>query len=112
VSRLLIVTRPALADGFRLAGVEAHAAASADAAQKLIGGWIEAGESGLLAVDEALLAGLTPTFRRRLAAAGQLPCLALPAGQAAGQDGGIRQQMEELIRRTVGYHITFRGEAP
>jgi V/A-type H+-transporting ATPase subunit F len=112
VSRLLIVTRPSLADGFRLAGVEAYAAASAVAAQKLIAGWIEAGESGLLAVDTELLEGLPPAFRRRLDAAVQLPYVALPVGQAPGQEGAVRQQMAEWIRRTVGYHITFRGEQP
>lgn len=109
MSRLLIVTHPALLPGFHLAGVEAYGAASSEAAQKLIAGWIEAGETGLLGVDETLLAGFTPAFRRRLDASARLPCLAIPAGQAAGEAGILRQQMAELIRRTVGFHITFRG---
>ncbi|MCC6189779.1 MAG: V-type ATP synthase subunit F [Anaerolineales bacterium] len=108
MSRLLIVTQPALLPGFHLAGVEAYGAASSEAAQRLIAGWIEAGQAGLLGVDETLLAGFTPAFRRRLEAAAQLPCLAIPAGQA-GQAGRLRQEMAELIRRTVGFHITFRG---
>jgi V/A-type H+-transporting ATPase subunit F len=112
MSRLLIVTRPSLASGFRLAGVEAYAAASAAAAQQLIAGWIEAGESGLLAVDDEVLAGLPPVLRRRLDAAVHLPYVALPSSQAPGQESAVRQQMAELIRRTVGYHITFRGEQP
>jgi V/A-type H+-transporting ATPase subunit F len=112
MSRLLVVTHPTLIDGYHLAGVEAYGASSTEAAQKLIAGWIEAGESGLLAVDEALLAGFTPAFRRRLGAAPHLPCVALPAsGETAGASA-MRQEITELIRRTVGFHITFRGEQP
>lgn len=110
MSRLLIVTRPALVSGFHLAGVEAYGAGSVDAAQKLVAGWLETGESGLVAVDEKLFAGFTPAFRRRLEAAPHLPCVALPAGDETGQAGAIRQETAELIRRTVGFHITFPGE--
>jgi vacuolar-type H+-ATPase subunit F/Vma7 len=110
MSRLLIVTRPALVSGFHLAGVEAYGAGTVETAQKLVTGWLEIGESGLLAVDEKLLAEFTPAFRRRLEAAPYLPCVALPAGDEAGREGAIWHETAELIRRTVGFQITFPGE--
>jgi len=110
MSRLLVVTRPSLVTGFHLAGVEAFPADDAEAAQRLIGEWLDTNEAGLLAVDDGLLAGFDPAFRRRLEAADQLPHLAIPGGEPLGPAGSRRRQIAELIRRAIGFHITFRGE--
>jgi vacuolar-type H+-ATPase subunit F/Vma7 len=109
MSRLLVITRPALVPGFHLAGVEAFGAEDSGAATRLIDGWLEAGEAGLLAIDEALLDGLDAAFRRRLDSASRLPYLALPGGEPAGQAGSPQAQMAELMRRAIGVHITFKG---
>jgi len=110
MSRLLIVTRPALTPGFRLAGVDAFAAEDSEAAQELIEGWLAAGETGLVGIDDGLLAGFDPAFRRRLEAAGQLPHLAIPGGEALGPESSRRGRIAELLRRAIGFQITFRGE--
>ena len=110
MSRLLVVTRPTLVSGFHLAGVEAFPAEDAEDAQRLIAEWLEANETGLLAVDDGLLAGFDPAFRRRLEASDQLPHLAIPGGEPLGPAGSRRRQIAELIRRAIGFHITFRGE--
>ncbi|MBI3962026.1 MAG: hypothetical protein HY335_04660 [Deinococcus sp.] len=112
MSRLLVVARPSLVPGFHLAGVEAFAAADAQAAQRLIADWLEAGEVGLLAIDDELLAGFDPAFRRQLEAADHLPYLAIPSGEPRGPEGARQQQIAELIRRAIGFHITFPGESP
>jgi len=110
VSRLLVVTRPALAAGFRLAGVEAFAAEGPAEAQRLIGEWLEAAEPGLLAIDSGLLAGFAPEFRQRLEAARHLPHLAIPSGEATEVENAHEQHIAELIRRAIGFHMTFGGE--
>ena len=71
MSRLLVVTQPELASGFHLAGVDAFAAANAEEARQLIAKWLDSGESGLLGVDEKLLAGFDAAFRRRHRCAGE-----------------------------------------
>jgi vacuolar-type H+-ATPase subunit F/Vma7 len=110
MSRLLVVTRPALVAGFHLAGVEAFPAEDAEAAQRLITEWLDTNEAGLLAVDDGLLIGFDPVFQRRLEAADRLPHVAIPGGGPLGPAGSRRQQIAELIRRAIGFHITFRGE--
>jgi vacuolar-type H+-ATPase subunit F/Vma7 len=110
MSRLLVVTRPALLAGFRLAGVEAFPAEDVETAQELIGQWLDADEAGLLAVDDGLLAGFEPAFRRRLEAAERLPHLAIPGGEPLGPVGTRRRRIAEMIRRAIGFHITFKGE--
>src|SRR3972149_5651742 len=110
MSRLLVVTRPSLVPGFHLAGVEAFPAEDVEAAQRLIAEWLDTNEAGLLAVDDGLLAGFDPGFRRRLEAADRLPHLAIPGGESLGPETSGRRRIAELIRRAIGFHITFRGE--
>lgn len=110
MSRLLIVTRPELVSGFHLAGVEAYAAEDAATAKRLIIRWLDEGETGLLAIDEALMSEFDHAFRRRLAAADQLPYLLLPGGQAAQMERAGQRRIAALLRRAIGFHITFQGE--
>jgi len=110
MSRLLVVTRPSLASGFRLAGVEAFPAEDGEEAQAMIAEWLEAGETGLLAIDDGLLASFDLAFRRRLEAADRLPYLAIPGGEPLGPAVSRRRRIAELIRKAIGFHITFQGE--
>ncbi len=110
MSRLLVVTRPELAVGFHLAGVEAFAAANAETARQLIDKWLDAGETGLLAVDEGLLSEFDTAFRQRLADAEQLPFLSLPGGSLSETSLSGRRRIAALLRHAVGVHITFHGE--
>ena len=110
MSQLFILTRPALVPGFQLAGVEAHGVDDIESAQELIEKWITAGEVGLLAIDDGLLALLDPAFLKRLAAAEHLPYLAIPGGQPLGPEASQRHRIAALIRRAIGFHITFKGE--
>jgi vacuolar-type H+-ATPase subunit F/Vma7 len=110
MSHLLVVTRPDLVCGFHLAGVEAVAAADATAAQEFIAKWLDAGEVGLLAIDETLLADFDPAFSQRLAAAEQLPHLALPSGDLSETSSPGPSRIAAWLRRAIGFHITFHGE--
>jgi hypothetical protein len=79
-------------------------------AQQLIMGWLDKGEAGLLAIDEDLFNGFDATFRRRLEANDQLPYIALPNGLPISGEAARRSHIAELIRRAVGFHITFQGD--
>ena len=110
MSRLLVVTRPDLVDGFRLAGVEAYAAQDVETVQELINAWIDAGESGLLAIDDGFLEHMNPSVMKRLETAEQLSYLAIPGGEPLGPEARRRHRLAQQIRRAVGIHITFKGE--
>ncbi len=112
MSRLLVVTRPELATGFSLAGVEAYPAPDVETAVELIEGWLKEGESGLLAVDDALLAKMDAKFLRRLEAAEQMPFLAIPGGVGAGEAVYRHRRISDLTRRAVGFHSIFKTEKP
>ncbi len=110
MSHLLVVTRPALVPGYQLAGVEAFAARDTAEAQQLVTKWLDTGEAGLLAVDEGFLADFAPAFLRRLTAAEHLPHMALPGEKLAGAEFSGRSRIARMLRRAIGFHITFQGE--
>jgi len=90
--------------------VDAYGAEDVETAQELIEAWLEAGEVGLLAIDDGLLARLKPAFIKRLEAAEQLPYLAIPGGGPLGPEASRRHRIAEMIRHAIGFHITFKGE--
>jgi vacuolar-type H+-ATPase subunit F/Vma7 len=110
MSRLLIVTRPALVAGFQLGGVEAYGPEDIESAEELILGWLKAGESGLLIIDDGILSKMDPAFLKRLDSSEQLPYLAIPGGQPLGPESSRRHRIAEMIRRAIGIHITFKEE--
>ena len=110
MSRLLVVTRPALVHGFELAGVDAYGVEDVESAQELIESWLITGEIGLLAIDDGLLERMDPTFVRRIETSDRLPFLAIPGGRPLGQEASRKYRIAEMIRRAIGIHITFRGE--
>lgn len=110
MSRLFMVTRPELVTGFQLAGVDAYGPADIESAQELIAAWLEAGETGLLAIDDGLLALMDLEFIKRLEDSPDLLYVAIPSGPALGPEASRQHRIAEMIRRAIGFHITFKGE--
>ncbi len=68
------------------------------------------GASGLVAVDERLLARLDRAVWRQLETYRRLHLLALPSGEPSPPGITARARIADLIRQAIGYHITFAGE--
>lgn len=110
MSRLLVLTRRSLVAGFQLAGVDAYGADDIETAEELIDSWLKSGEIGLLAIDDGLLERMDPGLVQRLETSNNLPFLAIPGGRSLGPEASRRYRIAEMIRRAIGFHITFRGE--
>lgn len=110
MSQLFVLTRPALVPGFQLAGVAAHGLENVQTAQELIEKWMTTNEVGLLAIDDGLLAHMDPAFLKRLATSEHLPYVAIPGGQPLGSEVSREERIAALIRKAIGFHITFKGE--
>jgi len=111
MAKLAVITEPALAPGFRLAGVEVHTAYSAAEAEQLLRVLIDEGEAGVIAVHAPYLATLDERTRRRLEARATPVVVGLPTGLAVTAEEPRSRHLAELIRRAIGFRITFRGEA-
>ena len=107
MSQLFVVTRPSLLSGFHLAGVDAYSAEDVETAKKLIIKWIDAEEEGLLAIDDGLLSQMDDTFIKLMDASNNLPYLAIPGGEPLGPETSQRYRISAMIRRAIGFHITF-----
>jgi vacuolar-type H+-ATPase subunit F/Vma7 len=110
MSSLLIVTRPSLVSGFRLAGVQAWAPEDIESAQELINGWLDSNEINLLAIDDGLLERMDANLIKRLDASPNLYYISIPGGKPLGTEASRRHRITQLIRHAVGFHITFKGK--
>jgi V/A-type H+-transporting ATPase subunit F len=106
-----VVTRSDLVDGFRLAGVEAFAAQDAESAEELIESFIQKGEAGLVAIDDGFVDKIHAQVMGRLEASEQLSYLAIPGGEPLGPESSRQHRLAQQMRRAIGFHITFKGEA-
>lgn len=108
MGRLVVVTTPELAPGFRLAGVATEAVPSAAAAARAVAELVAAPDTAVVAVHEPFFAAFDPQARESLGMSLAPIVVALPAGAAAG--GESRQErLAELLRRAIGYRIVFGG---
>ena len=109
--RLLILTAPELAPGYRLAGVATIGVDSPDDAAIRIRELIGApGGHGVVAVHEPYLNALDDDLRRQVDVSREPLVVALPPGEA---EAGVSERRERLLRmlwQAVGYHITLEPE--
>jgi vacuolar-type H+-ATPase subunit F/Vma7 len=110
MSRLLVITRPELESGFHLAGVEAFAPTDLESVQELVLSWLETKETGLLAIDDGWVSLMETNILKNLEESTNLLFIAIPGGPALGAEASRHYQIAEMIRRAIGFHITFKSD--
>lgn len=110
MARLVIVTTPELTPGFRIAGVTTLTASSAREASSIVRGLVEEGEQGVIGVHAPFLSDMDRDLRRQLELMINPVVIALPSGELAGRPGQRRAQISAMLRRIIGYHISFPGD--
>ena len=110
MAKLVVITHPDQAAGFRLAGVETHpAVTSVDACNRLLA-LLEDEEIGIVAMEQHYLDELDGRVRRRLDSSVRPIVIGVPAAGWMDSTSARRRQMAELIRRAIGVRIAFRTE--
>ena len=110
MGRLMVITTPDLAPGFQLAGVETFAVNSIEKAEEVMRQLLEADEASLIVVHRGLLQGMTPRLRRQIETSYRPVVVDIPGGMPTLSTGERRRQITELIRRAIGFQITFGPE--
>lgn len=103
---LLVVVPPAVASGFRLAGVRTAVAGDAAQARALVEAEMAAGSRGVIAVAAGLWAGIPPRVSAGWQAQTVPLVVALP-DETAEPAHARQARVRELLARSVGYEITF-----
>jgi len=109
--RLVVLTTPDLAPGYRLAGATTVAVASGEEATSELVSLVDGrGERGVIAVHEPFHAAFDKELRRRLDETTEPLVVPLPAGEPGGGDAGRRERLMQMLWQAVGYEITFDAE--
>lgn len=112
MGRLIVITTPDIALGFQLAGVETFAVESGAQAETVLRTLLEGGEASLIAVHQELWQAIDPRLRRQLDTSSSPVVMAIPGGTPTRPGEEHRQRIAALIRRAIGFHITFGAEGP
>lgn len=109
MTRLIVLTTPELATGYRLAGASALEVSSPEEASALLEELLPH-ERGVVAVHEPYFHALDQTLRTRLDALRAPLVVPLPAGASAEDARERRQRLLQMLWQAVGYEITFDSE--
>ena len=109
MSRLIVLTTPELAVGYRLAGVATVEVASPAEAEAQLEELLDS-ENGVIAIHAPYFHALGRTLRRRLDALRTPLVVPLPAGLTDDQAEARRERLLRMLRQAVGYEITFGDE--
>lgn len=108
MAKIAVITQPALAAGFTLAGVDCYAASSAVEAKKWLLMLVQDSSVGIVAIDAGYLNALDHSTRQQVDGSLGPVVVGLPSGlpTQAGERPG--EQIIEMIRRAIGFRISFK----
>ena len=106
----MVITTPDLAPGFQLAGAKTFAVESTEEAVRVLHGLLEADEASLIVVRQDLLGAMPPCLQSKIEASYRPVVMAIPGGTPTAPAEERRRYIAELIRRAIGFHITFGTE--
>ena len=108
MAKIAVITQPGPAAGFALAGVDSYAAATTAEARKVLLQLMEDLEVGIVAIDAAHLNALDQGTRRRVSESLMPVVVALPSGLPTAAGERPSEQIAEMIRRAIGFRISFK----
>lgn len=109
MAKLAVISEPALASGFALAGVEVHAVVTPVEAKRVLLALMDEPDVGIIAIPAAYLGALDEATRRRVNGSTKPVVVAVPSGVPTEAGERRSRQIAEMIRRAIGFRITFRG---
>ena len=105
---LVVVSNPALADGFRLAGATTIVAAPGDEVVAALRGLVSQAEMGLVLVTDDLWGSVPPRLRGALENLAQPVVIGLSSGSQ--RDASVRRRLlGEMLERAIGYRVQLAG---
>jgi vacuolar-type H+-ATPase subunit F/Vma7 len=111
MGQLMIITTPDLAPGFQLAGVETLVVKSPAQAEAALNQLLASNNASVVVICRSLLQGVSSPLKRQIEASYPPVVVDIPDGlPALFPQGTRRHQLNELIRRTIGFQMTFTSD--
>ena len=110
MGRVIVITTPELSPGYQMAHVQTIVARSAREAQTRLEPFLADDDISVIAIHSAYLADMDEAVRRRIDTQPLPAVVALPTGLAQGGEAPRREQLASMLRRAIGFEITFQAE--
>lgn len=108
--KVVVLTDPETACGFRLAGVDVHEAETTAEASNKIDRLLEDRDTGILAVNESFLEAVDERVKVRIESAYRPIVVSLPVKEKLGAVGERKAFLAKLVHRAVGFDVTLKGQ--
>ncbi|MBA4371163.1 MAG: V-type ATP synthase subunit F [Coriobacteriaceae bacterium] len=106
--KLVVLTDPDNADGFRLAGVDVVIAETQDEARHKLNALIDDDTSGIIGVNESIFGTIDERTQRKIDSIYRPIVISLPIRETLETGEDHRAYLSRLIRRAIGFDITLR----
>jgi vacuolar-type H+-ATPase subunit F/Vma7 len=111
MGQLIIIATPELAPGFQLAGVETFVVERPAHAEAILNQLLADKSASLVVVCRSLLQGVSSPLKHQIEANYPPVVVDIPDGQPAlFPQEAHRHQLDEFIRRTIGFQMTFTSD--
>jgi vacuolar-type H+-ATPase subunit F/Vma7 len=110
MAQLTVITTPDLAPGFRLTGARVLAAEDSRDAERLLRQELKEERSGIIALIEPFYHALPGDLLHRIQTEYEPLVVPLPDGLPGHGQVARRQRLTEMMRRVIGFSISFRGQ--
>ncbi len=106
--KLIVLTDPENADGFRLAGVDVEVAATPEDARHRLAALVDDDNSGIIAVNESMMGAIDERLQKKIDSIYRPIVISLPLRETLHSEEDHRAYLSRLIRRAIGFDITLR----
>lgn len=104
--KVIIITDPDSATGFRLAGAEVIDADSPELAGCIIGDLLAGQDAGIIAVREDYYSAMDKSLLDKVERSYHPVIIPIPAPRKDDEESGY---VERLLRRAIGYNVVMRS---
>jgi len=106
--KLIVLTDPDNADGFRLAGVDVRVVESDEEVRVHLNRLLDDEASGIIAVNERMMAAIDERTQKKIDSIYRPLVISLPLREKLAIGDDHRAYLARLIRRAIGFDITLR----
>lgn len=106
--KLVVLTDPDTALGFRLAGVDVYELRTPVEIRKKINALLNDDETGIIAINESFMAALDERLQKKIDSIYRPIVIPLPIKEKLEVGEERRAYLSRLIRRAIGFDITLR----
>jgi len=111
MNKLVVITTFSMANGYRLAGIDAQGVADQKEAENLVRAYIEGCEPVLLAIDDELFSKIDRKLIKALYDCKHIALVTIPSKSQKPSTRVNQEHLYNMIRHATGTQIHFKGES-